>query len=138
METLKYRYDAALQSLETLKEALEIIQNPTYQEIYKTLRDSVIQRFEYSIDTLWKLLKLYLEEKQGVTFEKITPRAVLIAVADAQLINEKEYKILFECVTDRNLTSHTYRAALAEELAERIPLYYDTMNAILHRIKIGQ
>ena len=51
MEELKLKKDILLQALATFEEALIIMDNPKYEEIYKTTRDSAIQRFEYTIDT---------------------------------------------------------------------------------------
>lgn len=137
MESLEYRYEDALDALATLKEVLEYIENPEYEAMYKVLRDSCIQRFEYSIDTFCKLLRLYLQDRRKVVFEIISPRATIKAAFDEALIEKAEYNILLECVADRNLTSHTYREVLAQRIAERIPAYYDTMHRIIiNKIKM--
>ena len=52
-----------MQALATFEEALKIMKNPKYEEIYETTRDSSIQRFEYSIDAFWKFLKLYMQQQ---------------------------------------------------------------------------
>ena len=51
MEELKIKRDIVLQALVTFAESIEIMENPKYEEIYKTTRDSAIQRFEYTIDS---------------------------------------------------------------------------------------
>src|SRR5438105_12097609 len=56
MEELKIKKDILLQALATFEESLEIMNNPKYEEIYETTRDSAIQRFEYTIDSFWKFL----------------------------------------------------------------------------------
>lgn len=58
MEELKIKKDILLQALSTFEESLEIMNNPKYEEIYETTRDSAIQRFEYTIDSFWKFLKI--------------------------------------------------------------------------------
>ncbi len=40
----------------------------------------------------------------------------------AGLLATEEYTILLECISDRNLTSHTYKAAFAQELEENTSL----------------
>lgn len=122
-------------TLNTLKEALEILDNPLNEPLYRTCRDSVIQRFEYSIDTFWKFLKVYLQDQIKVSFTIITPREIFREAAEANLISRNDYNILLECIADRNLTSHTYKEALAQELIARIPLYYKTMDSVLKRIE---
>lgn len=131
MESLEYRYQDTVNAMATLKEVMEYIENPALESMYKILRDSCIQRFEYSIDIFCKLLRLYMQDKRKVVFEIITPRSTIKAAFDEALIEKAEYTILLECVADRNLTSHTYREVLAQRIVERIPVYYDTMYKIL-------
>lgn len=124
------------ETLRTLDEAINIIEDTVNEYLYATCRDSLIQRFEYSADTLWKFLKIFLQEKQNMTLQVITPRETFRVSEQAKLISSTEYNVLLECIADRNLTSHIDKAALAQELAEHIPLYYKTMSAIIERIQI--
>ncbi len=135
MEVLKKKHAAVTQALITLYEALEVLHDPTYEKVYENLRDSAIQRFEYSIDMLWKFLKLYLQEKQSISLDIATPRAILRNVLDAGIINKEEYQVLISSLADRNLTSHSYNKELAEELIKKIPGYYTVMKAIADKTK---
>jgi nucleotidyltransferase substrate binding protein (TIGR01987 family) len=134
MDSLEYRYQNVLQTVSTLATALNLLEDPRY-EIYKSLRDSAIQRFEYSIDTFWKFLKAYLREAHHIVLEITIPREVIRSALDLALISKEEYNVLLECVSDRNITSHTYKEVLAQAILERIPLYFHTMEKILSRIK---
>lgn len=87
---------------------------------------------DIAVDAGQPLPRLIIDEAKSM----LAPRAILRAALDTTLINEKEYNILLECVTDRNLTSHTSREALAQELLERMPLHYKIMSTILERIKV--
>ena len=49
-------------------------------------KEGVIQRFEYTLELAWKVLKDYLEH-QGVQFTEITPRRVIRAAFEAELIS---------------------------------------------------
>jgi nucleotidyltransferase substrate binding protein (TIGR01987 family) len=136
VEALIERHSAAVQTLETLQEALKVIHDPHYKEVFKNLRDSVIQRFEYSIDTFCKFLRIYLQEKHNITIELVTPRATLRAAVDTNLLSEKEFNVLLECIADRNLTSHSYNEVLAQEMLERIPLYHTSMKQVITKLKL--
>jgi len=46
----------------TLNESVDLVLNNTETKLDRALRDSVIQRFEYSIEGIWKFLKYYLLE----------------------------------------------------------------------------
>lgn len=73
MEILKLRQQSVAKALLSLKDAIEILHDPQYKKIYNALRDSLIQRFEYTIDNFWKFLRLYLAEKYKITVETVTP-----------------------------------------------------------------
>ena len=139
MEIIEKRYKSAIQALSTLETGLKIAQSQkvtTDLELFIALRDSCIQRFEYSIDGFWKFLKLYLEGHEQILFEKTNPRIILLQALQSGLLDPKEFEILIDAIADRNLTSHSYNEQLAEKIVSHIPLYYQTMHAIIIRIKI--
>lgn len=136
MEILKLRYDSLLKTLKTLDESIQLLNDPQYKQIYKSLRDSAIQRFEYSVDNFWKFLKLYLQEKNQIYLESVTPRNILRESVNATIISEEEYEKLIVGITDRNLTSHSYNELIAEKLIERIPANYKTMKTIIDRFQL--
>lgn len=136
---VKKRYEVITQALNTLDEilqhSLELKNSQNTDPLSKRLvRDSTIKRFEYSIDTFWKFLKLYLEKKQSVVFQPPAPREVIRVAWQTGLMIEEEYDVLFKCVADRNLIAHSYNESLADQIEMRIPKYYSTMKAIIDRI----
>lgn len=108
MDRLNERIAEFLRALTQLDKA---IQQPKDEFI----RDSVIQRFEFSYELAWKMLKLKLEQ-EGL--EARTPRQVfqesLIAgfIADGNSWSEVQKQ--------RNLTTHTYDETLAESVYQFI------------------
>lgn len=96
------------------------------------LRDAAIQRFEFTFELLWKVLRRQLE-REGLRAE--TPRAVLRAAHQAGwLADDAAWEALLEA---RNLTSHTYDEELARRVAatisERFPLLEAAIDAALAR-----
>lgn len=75
------------------------------------LRDSVIQRFEFTHELAWKMLKLRLEQED--IFVR-TPRETLQEALQAGLIEDGN--AWSDLQRMRNLTSHTYNEALADEV----------------------
>jgi len=59
MERLMLKYKDALKALDTLEEILR-------QPFSIIVRDATIQRFEYTFEALWKFLKEYLKEREGI------------------------------------------------------------------------
>lgn len=127
------RYQALKKALITLRDGVDELESASNAS--RLMKDGLIQRFEYSIDSFWKFLKLYLENVQKVSVDSAAPRAILRLAVTANLINDLEYEILFDCVTDRNMTSHAYNQETAEEVLSHIPLYYETMKMVVDRLK---
>jgi nucleotidyltransferase substrate binding protein (TIGR01987 family) len=103
-------------ALARLEEALALPKNDI-------VRDSVIQRFEFTVELSWKALQKYLQ-MEGVLLASISPKNLFREGAKIGLIGEPEMWIQF--IDDRNLSSHTYREKLAEQVyasASRLPNY---------------
>lgn len=75
------------------------------------LRDSVIQRFEFTHELAWKMLRLKLEA-EGLVVR--TPRETMREALQAGLIEDGN--LWSDMQKMRNLTSHTYREQLADEV----------------------
>lgn len=136
MEIIEKKYLSLTKALETLEESLLIISDPQNQRLYDSLRDSVIQRFEYSIDTFWKFLKIYMQEKEKIDLEVSSPRIILRHAETVGLIDKELHKVLIDCLADRNLTSHVYNEETADSILKNIPIYYKTMKSIIDNLKI--
>ena len=107
-------YEKALVSLE---EILEKIKSKRNDEDFKIYRDSAIKRFEYSLEVSRKLMSKYIEHVD----KKINGQKLVLKKAfEFDLIEDKIWLIMID---DRNLTTHEYSEALAEELLEDIYTY---------------
>lgn len=105
-----------------------------YQDQYRTNRDSVVQRFKYSIDLFWKYLKTYLENAD-VSMQIKIPSEVIRQAFSIGLINEDEASKILDMIKSRNMTSHIYVEEIAEQLAAAIPGYYGVLETISRRLK---
>lgn len=76
------------------------------------VRDATIQRFEYTFELSWKLLKRYIESEHNVIESSI--KNILRESGKLGLIDNVED---WFCYLDaRNSTSHTYNETTAEEV----------------------
>ena len=82
-------------------------------------KDGVIQRFEFTVELLWKALKSILEY-QGV--ECYTPRNCIKEAFKANIINDDE--IILDILEDKNRSSHIYNENMSKEIFERIKNVY--------------
>ena len=123
MERLKRRAEETKKALRTLKEIL----GQPYSEI---VRDATIQRFEYTFESFWKFLKEYLRECEGIICN--SPKSCFREVQSSGLITEQQALNCLQMSDDRNLTSHTYIEAVAEQIFRRIGGYYELMENIFN------
>lgn len=79
------------------------------------LRDATIQRFEFTIELYWKVLRKILAYEG---FSAVTPREVLKSAYQAGLITGDA--IWLKMLDDRNKTSHVYAEEIIIEIFNRI------------------
>ena len=133
------RYKNALKSLKSFDESIILMQkydnswkeNPTHEvELeYKAHRDSVIKRFEFSLDFLWKYLKFFLEARAGVVHN--SPKPVIRECFKNKFIDEQEALQGLDMINARNMTSHIYREEIAEQIWSDIPKHHTLMHKML-------
>jgi nucleotidyltransferase substrate binding protein (TIGR01987 family) len=125
MEIMKPRIETAGKALKTLKAITE--------EPYSIIvRDAAIQRFEYTFETFWKVVKNYLDVQEGIICN--SPKSCFKEAFKVNLLLEEETVKILEMVDDRNLTSYTYREEVAAEIYRRIRDYWDLMDRVCRRV----
>lgn len=82
-------------------------------------RDGVIQRFEFTVELLWKSLKFILKYN-GI--ECYSPRNCIKEAFRTNIIDDDE--IILDMLEDRNLSSHVYDEQVSKEIFERIKQVY--------------
>lgn len=99
------------------------------------IRDSVIQRFEFSFELAWKTLQLFLDH-QGL--EAGSPRQALkSAFVQGLICDEGEADAWMNMLADRNLTTHTYHQDLAKTIYQRIvSSYVERLREMNGRIQV--
>src|SRR5258708_1035305 len=124
MERLKLRFEDAQAALSTLHEILA-------QPFSKIVRDTTIQRFEYTFEAFWKFVRAYLKEKEGVIAN--SPKAFFREIFLLGFCSEKESVQLLEMTDRRNETVHTYKEAVAEKIYTQIQNDARLMNQTLSK-----
>jgi nucleotidyltransferase substrate binding protein (TIGR01987 family) len=148
MEQLMFRYKALTNALKSLSTMLSLLNKAedeknknkfldpfNHEEITKGLRDSLIKRFEYTNEMLWKYMKTYLEKVVKKTPKIIGPRSIARAACNAKLITEQQAQKAIDMIDYRNLTSHIYKEEIAIKIRNVIPEYYKLIKAIIDKLK---
>ncbi|AEH22266.1 nucleotidyltransferase substrate binding protein, HI0074 family [Thermodesulfobacterium geofontis OPF15] len=125
MEKLKRKLEDAKKAIVTLEEIL-------MEKYSKIVRDATIQRFEYTFEVAWKLLKEYLYHKEGIVCN--SPKSCFREAFSVGLLNEEETVLFIQMTDDRNLTSHTYDEEIAENLYKKVKNYYTLLKSLIERI----
>ena len=121
----QYRFRNFSRAYSLLREALET----EIEELNDLEKEGVIQRFEFTFELSWNLLKDRLEE-DGVVMESVTPRSVIRSAAAAGLITDGQTWI--DMLEDRRNTSHRYDVEMFESVLRNIRDSYLPVLGILY------
>ncbi|MBN1773616.1 MAG: nucleotidyltransferase substrate binding protein [Deltaproteobacteria bacterium] len=111
-------------SLEKLARALDRLDEVLALPGEGPMIDATIQRFEFSVELLWKTLKRALEDSGRTA--PATPREVFGAAWQTGWLEDDE-PLWRRMVADRNRTTHVYDDATAREIYLRIRDYAPAM-----------
>ncbi len=132
MERLeKFRTDF-INSLGRLKESYSRSCKYNDKEEYSFYRDFFIQRFEFTFEIFWKILKFYLCKNKGIYAG--SPKSVFRELLSIAKETEDKTRLLLLMSDDRNLTVNTYHEEIAEEIFEKLGKYIELMENIVNRI----
>ncbi len=92
-----------------------------YDQNNDILRDSIIQRFEFTYELAWKTLKAFMEYS-GITLNTTFPRSIFKEAYAHKIIDNDA--VWIKLLEDRNATSHIYKEELADQVAQRIVTLY--------------
>lgn len=103
-------------SFQDYQKAVEALRQGLDQANDDLDRDGAIQRFEFVIELSWKLLQKVLRERNLMVY---SPRNTYREAHKESLLDDPQAWLVFWDV--RNLTSHTYREQLAQEVFAKLP-----------------
>jgi nucleotidyltransferase substrate binding protein (TIGR01987 family) len=112
---------------------LQEAQEMKHQGFIDAAKDSIIQRFEYSYERFWKLLKKYLEIVYHLE-DMHSSRRVFYATVKMEICTSDEGDIFLDMADDRNETSHTYSVEASRVILIDIPRYYLAMIVVVQRL----
>lgn len=120
-----------LLGIERLKQAVDKLED-ALERVHDDLdRDGAIQRFEFTVELLWKTLAMQLTY-QGISCQ--SPRSCIKEAFRHGLINDDE--ILLDMIEDRNRSSHVYSEKVAEEIFLRVSkLYAPSIRRVLEKLE---
>lgn len=128
MRSVEFKYMNLVKAYNKLKEVSEL-----YDGSNEIIRDSLIQRFEFTYELTHKTLREFMKYL-GVTLDNSFPRTIFKKAYVNNLISSEE--IWINLLEDRNCTSHIYNENLASEVAERIVKdYVPAIEELVEKLK---
>lgn len=93
-------------------------------------KDATIQRFEFCVELAWKLMQTVSQSEFPETFG---PKNSIRTAAQLGLIEEPEP--WFSMIAARNVTTHMYREAVADQVYEQSKLLPPLVDHLLTTVK---
>ncbi len=84
-------------------------------------KEGTLQRFEFTFELAWKVMKDYLEE-DGVVISPLTPKNVIKQAFISRIIENGQ--VWIDMLLSRNLMSHTYDSIKFEVIAKDVEIKY--------------
>lgn len=109
------RFDNYKKALAKLAQGVEILNDDYDLDLNDLIREGVIQRFEYTHELAWNVMKDYAAY-QGNTEIRGSRDAIRYALAQGLITD----KVWMETINARNLSSHDYNQETADMLISNI------------------
>ncbi len=111
-------------SIIEFKKALDRLEEVMALEASDIIKDSAIQRFEFTVELAWKVSKKFM------ALSITAPKQVIREMASNGLVSD--INIWFDAINYRNLASHTYNQSLADEVYSFISLFLPHAKELHH------
>ncbi len=116
--------------LPLLERAVDKLADVLRQERNEYVRDSAIQRFEFTFELMWKTLKAHLEGQGVIVY---SPRESIKGAYQIGLIEEDATWL--QMIELRNLTTHTYNEEIADRIYEALPGILASYRSLLIKLQ---
>ena len=128
------RWEQKLNSYrKALKRLSEVVSVMETRPLNEFEADGLIQRFEFTFELAWKLVKSYAEY-QGIDKEIMGSRDAVRWAFDNGLVDDSD--VWMEMIKRRNDTSHTYDEETAKEVVASVKdAYFEAFVNLYQRMK---
>ncbi len=107
---------------------LKSMENVLDKRLINGIENGMIQKFEYSIELCWKLIKQFLKQEDGIDAK--TPKQSVKEFYLAGYIDEDNYLKLIDMIDDRNNLSHIYDEDEFRKIIKKFSLYVKVFEKI--------
>lgn len=111
---------------------MKSLENILDKRLIDGIENGMIQKFEYSIELCWKLIKKFLKQEDGIDTK--TPKQSVKEFYLAGYIDEDNYLKLIDMIDDRNNMSHIYNEDEFKKIIKKFPGYAKVFENVRHVI----
>lgn len=124
MTKLEAQYQDLKEALKRLKEASFLPPQPIIHQ------DGTIQRFEFTFELCWKIMQTIVRENKPDVYG---PKNVIREAAKLGLISDP--KAWFEFLKNRNLTVHTYKEEIAQQVYQSAKKFVKYVEELINTVE---
>jgi len=118
-DRLKYKIGQLSRAVKDFQTSLSIKTTDMAPEVIDTIKSGQVQKFEVVVDLLWKTLKFYLYEVNGIV--ENSPKKVIKAYFKVEECSFPDYEWMIAMIDMRNQLSHIYNAEKFEQIHSKLP-----------------
>lgn len=127
-DPLALKRAAYAQAVHGFVELLQVDLSLFDAKIVDGLKNGQAQKFEYTTELTWKIVRRFLLHHDGV--EANSPKSAIKEFYLAGHVSEPDYETLIAMLDDRNHLSHVYRADEFQAIIDRLPHYAALMGKV--------
>jgi len=114
-------------------ESLSIDLKGLSEKIVDSIKSGRAQKFEVCVELLWKTLKSYLWEINGI--DSKSPKQVVKDAYNQEMFSVQDYEFIIGMLDDRNKLSHIYDKEQFEQIYLRIMTAFPILIKVLEFLK---
>ena len=120
-------------SIKSLQECIKAYQTVTDTQMRGFIEDSCVKRFEFTVETSWKLMKKYLKEVYGKEDKELTMNNIFRLMEGYGFI--KSWEIWRGYYDRRNDTSHEYNQEKAMNILKSMDNLLEDANYLYSELE---
>lgn len=122
-----------IKTLESLKKSMQKLSENKDDSIRDLIEDSCVKRFEYTLETSWKLMKRVLKKVYGKNEQELTVNNIFRFMQGYGFIeNWENWKDYY---AKRNDTSNEYNIEKSRELIKIIPQFIADADFFINKLQ---
>lgn len=130
---LNYKLVQLQDALDNFEKSLSIDMKSLDETLVDSIKSGRVQKFEFCVELVWKTLKVYLWEINGI--DSNSPKSVIKDFYGLDLLSVEDYEKLMEAIDDRNRISHIYSKDQFEDIYNRVIVVLPLLRRVLNNMK---